>query len=361
MVTHPALTNSSNYPSITDKESLLSVAFSFAKCISHVGQDESQELVKLLEALLVASNNIEFMTLLSSEVEFLRALALLLKSKTIQLQTQALTLLRNLVNIPSIGCFAMFGAEPSLLQLTVEIFEAQNIDSELSATCCHIVLNWSYSANLALADQTKAASLSPYPNFLPKLVGIVRSETGPCFIVALKLLRNLAHSLEISAMLVSPNLGFLVHLLKLVQFGTDEIIHSSLTTLMVLCTNVRNVDLLLSNRLHRVLFGLLQQAGPDVSTWKPAWSRITQLLVVWARYPQVATAIRQIDGVSVLMPLLHSQSMVRLDAALLISFVIGREENRVAGGFALLEKFPDILDMLIELFRKTLALEAGPG
>jgi hypothetical protein len=76
-------------------------------------------------------------------------------------------------------------------------------------------------------------------------------------------------------------------------------------------------------------------------------------LTAACRNSSFASAVRMAGGLEILSPFLATTGVEKLQTAFLMAFVVGREET-LSSGVSLLSMFPDLVDLLLEIFALTL-------
>jgi hypothetical protein len=76
------------------------------------------------------------------------------------------------------------------------------------------------------------------------------------------------------------------------------------------------------------------------------------------RNPSFALAVRTAGGLEILSPFLATSGVEKLQTAFVMSFVVGREES-LSSGISLLSMFPELVNLLVEVFTLTLDLRDG--
>jgi hypothetical protein len=125
------------------------------------------------------------------------------------------------------------------------------------------------------------------------------------------------------------------------------------------------VPYLLEQEVHLAVLECLREAGTDCATWdasKLYATKSTNLLMSFCRFPEAAAAVRVANGVELMTALLSSACIERLKAAFILSFLVGKEEAAsLASSGSLLQAYPDLIKMLIDVFTNTLASKGGDG
>ena len=124
-----------------------------------------------------------------------------------------------------------------------------------------------------------------------------------------------------------------------------------------LCNDRSSVFYLLEQQVHVAVLDCIREAGPVFATIS------TNLLISFCRFPEAAAAVRSKGGVELLMTLLSSECIERLKAAFILSFLVGKDESSLAlaNGGSLLQSYPDLISMLVDVFTNTLASKGGKG
>lgn len=115
-------------------------------------------------------------------------------------------------------------------------------------------------------------------------------------------------------------------------------------------------------RIQELILNILIAAGDCSSYKQDSYEDYSvNFFLSFARYSEAAKATRELRGsVSLFTSMLSSNSINKLKASFIISYLIGKDEA-LSNVEALLQRSPDLLPSLMSVFQSTMNSEGGEG
>ena len=215
---------------------------------------------------------------------------------------------------------------------------------------------------LTESDENQIAMASPSLGLVPLLIRVVQEDKEEARESALGAICCLSVMSENKKPMASSTMGLVPLLVQVVREDRARSRKTALLILGNLAYSSSNVAILLENRVHTLALELLKADLVDVCFNETSHlSHCTYFLMVFSRFFVTASAVRSANGLEVLLPLLRARGVERLKATMIISFITGREESGVFESKSLLEAYPDVTIMLVDIFQRSLDLRDGDG
>jgi len=259
--------------------------------------------------------------------------------------------------------------------------------------------------NLTISDESRVYISSKQLGLLPLLVDVIKQDKGVARTSALVICQNLSFTKEILVYMASQNLGLIPLLIELLEndvglaridslgifynlcFANENrvfFLASSELNLLPLVIRVieqdqgeariaavalcwafvcfENIDTMIASGIHEVILNLLVSAGDSTYEEDSCEEMSVNFFLSFARYSTAARATRDLSDsvLSLFTSMLSLNSVTKLKASFIISYLIGKDEA-LPSGEALLQRSPDILPSLISVFENTMKSEGGEG
>ena len=191
---------------------------------------------------------------------------------------------------------------------------------------------------------------------VPLLVEKMKTSTGDYRIKALGVLRKLSIATENRLFLGTDE--FITILSTVVKEEKGDILTSALIVLTKL--SVRGIiEKIASTEVYINIFNLLVEAGK--SNDQDSISRSLNFFMCFARYSDTSKLVKSIpNSVPTFTALLESNSINKLKAAFIISYLVGRDEGK-GEKRSLLVSVPDLCNWLVDVLQNTLDSKGGEG
>ena len=216
--------------------------------------------------------------------------------------------------------------------------------------------------NLSVATENRVSMGSEHVGLLPLLVSIIEQDQGEARIKALSVCCNLSVATENLVSMGSEHVGLLPLLVSIIKQDQGE---ARIRALSV-CWNLvhyESIKLMTLQGAHKLLFNTLLAAG-DCSAYKKGGyeEKIMNFFLSFARHSEGAKALREVSGsVSFFTNMLSTNDSInKLKSSFIISYLIGKDEA-VSSDDALLQRNPDLLQALVEVFQNTMDSKGGKG
>ena len=204
-------------------------------------------------------------------------------------------------------------------------------------------------------DNRKSLGLSEH-GLVPLLVEKMKASTGEFRTQALGVLRKLSIATENRLYLGTEE--FITILCNIVKEEKGDILTSALIILTKL--SVRGIiEKIASSEVYTNVFNLLIEA--DKSKDHDCISRSLNFFMCFARYPDTSKLVKGIpNSVPTFTSLLESNSITKLKAAFIISYLVGKDEGK-GEKRSLLASVPDLSSWLVDVLQNTLDSKGGDG
>jgi len=191
---------------------------------------------------------------------------------------------------------------------------------------------------------------------LPVLVAVVSSDSGDTRLTALGMLMNLSATDENRAYMGSKDLDLLPALIAVVSSDSGDARVKALGTLWNLSLRHENIDYLVCCHGMSVVLAALQLSPKGSDSFKTSLT----VLMVSGRILSAARDLFVAGGVEIISPLLDGGGVDGIKAAIILSFLLGKEESR-GTQLSLLESKPQLTDLLESIFNNTVNGLGGDG
>jgi len=210
--------------------------------------------------------------------------------------------------------------------------------------------------NLSITKENKVYMGSKDVSLLPALVAVISSDSGEARERALGTLRNLSVADENGVYMGNKDVGLVPALVEVVSSDSGEARVIALGTLWILCLYHENIEYLVSCSGMPVVLDAFQ-SSPRGSV---SFQKSLAVLMVSGRNISAARAIVVAGGVEVISPLLDIGGVDGIKAAIILSFLVGKEESK-GTQLSLLESKPQLGDLLESIFNNTVNGLGGDG
>eukprot|EP01036_Dinobryon_divergens_P047641 gene47641-63882_t len=146
----------------------------------------------------------------------------------------------------------------------------------------------------------------------------------------------------------SPDLGLVPALVAAVSSDREEARVNALETLWNLSLHLANIEYLVNCNCMVIVLAALQSSPRESDSFQ----RSLTVLMVSSRKITAARALTAAGGVGIIMALMNSGGLSRIKAAIILSFLLGRDESSGAQ-LSLLESKPELGDLLASIFNNT--------
>jgi len=259
--------------------------------------------------------------------------------------------------------------------------------------------------NLSISEETRVYISSKQLGLLPLLVDVIKEDKGVARTSALVVCHNLSFTKEILVYMASRSLGLIPLLIKLLENDVGRARIDSLDIFYNLCfanenrvfflasselnllplvirvieqdqgearivavalcwalVCLENIDTMIAFGIHEVVLNLLVSAGDSTYEEGSCEEMSVNFFLSFARYSAAARATRDLSDnvLSLFTSMLSINSVTKLKASFIISYLIGKDEA-LSSGEALLQRSPDILPSLVSVFENTMKSEGGEG
>lgn len=204
---------------------------------------------------------------------------------------------------------------------------------------------------LADTPANRALLGAPSLGLIQLLVEMIRENDDLYYIIAIHIIMKVSIASEIKAAIGSPSVGLISFLTELARRGDPNafLILGNLSY----CKELAGT--LLDARAHDVALECFrnQELSDCLST-------SIYLLMTWSRTSFVARAVRQAGGIELISPYLSHNGVTRLQVGFILVFLMGRDESILSRGQSLLEVYPDLIGMLVQVFEDTIEKKVVP-
>ena len=233
---------------------------------------------------------------------------------------------------------------PVLIKILSETGDT-TIDQNEAVTCCWY-LSRTFEAKLPIAKEK---------DMLAALVSIIQRDQGNTRYAALACFVNLAQIQEAVEYLLDPAFGLLNVIAMVINTDTNETnvmaAYKLLANMITLSWIPHRIVEFLHLNLHILALNVLKPLGPNPKTWKNRFNAAFCLffLMCISAYPEAGLSLKSVDASDVFTPLLTTTDREAISAALIVTFLTGKDESS-SQKVALLQAHPHLTDMLVDLF-----------
>mmetsp|Transcript_12712 Transcript_12712/g.17341 ORF Transcript_12712/g.17341 Transcript_12712/m.17341 type:complete len:618 (+) Transcript_12712:226-2079(+) len=196
-------------------------------------------------------------------------------------------------------------------------------------------------------------AIQPGRKTLINIMGFGRDNAR---VEALGKLMNLSYADENGVYMGSKDLGLLPALIAVVSSDSGEARVKALGTLWNLSLRHENIDYLVCCHGMSVVLAALQLSPKGSDSFKTSLT----VLMVSGRILSAARDLFVAGGVEIISPLLDGGGVDGIKAAIILSFLLGKEESR-GTQLSLLESKPQLTDLLESIFNNTVNGLGGDG
>ena len=210
-------------------------------------------------------------------------------------------------------------------------------------------------------------TLVSHKNMLPALVYVIKRDRRTARRMGLSCCVYCASDPASLEYLLNPTVGLLQTLALIIATDTDDInVYQSYKLLANLLRNdtMSNEHVTAMVQVYGFHFSALQvfrELGPDPSTWPnrhttPEMCRF--VLLYMSAHPASAESLRAVGAVELFTPLVATPEREAIGAALILAFLTGNQEA-TRNKQALLQEYPHVADMLVDLLEAQLSGGVG--
>ena len=235
-----------------------------------------------------------------------------------------------------------------ILSETGDIF-----DDQIEAAKCCWYLSRTTEAKLLIAGEK--GMVAALVSFIQRSQGNARYAAISCFV-------NCATAPEAVEYLLDSAFGLLDAITMVITTDTNETNISN--SYKILANVIRDswmpnrIDEFLRLKLHILALKVMKPLGPNPSTWKGRQDGLPYFcqyfLMYISAYPEAALSLKSAGALDVFTPLLTTSGKEAINAALIVTFLAGKDESSSQKG-ALLQAHPHLTDMLVDLFEAQLS------
>ena len=217
---------------------------------------------------------------------------------------------------------------------------------------------------LARGNEAKLPTVSE-KGMVAALVSFIQRSQGDERYSALSCIVNCANISDSVDYLLDPAFGLLDVIVMVITTDTNEV---NGTTAYKILANItkkswipNRIGEFLRLDLQLLALNVLKSLGPNPDTWKDRYgtpSKCLSFLMYISAYPEAAMSLKSAGALDVLTPLLALKGVEAIKAALIVTFLAGKDESS-SQKFALLQAHPHLTDILVDLMEAQLSGGTG--
>ena len=224
-------------------------------------------------------------------------------------------------------------------------------DDQIEAAKCCWYLARTYELKVPIAREN---------NLISTLVSVMHRSQGDARDAALSVVINCAMHRDAVDYLLDSAFGLLDATTMIITTDTNQV---NILSAYQLLANISNgswmpdrIGEFLRLNLHVLALNVLKPLGPNTRTWS-AQCGIANICIHFltfiSTYPEVAVSLKSAGALEIFTPLLASSDREAIGAALMVTFLSGKDESSAQKG-ALLLSYPHLTGMLVDLFEAQL-------